>query len=118
MWGAVSALVPAASASKLRVASVKAAGQQSIQCGGRVKDSSFSYRAREGDLLSEIAQRFNVSVKALRQWNRNQIGKRLKPGQRLRSTWVSGYPRRNQVRGRVKPSISLGFLLIRCLTLT
>ncbi len=65
-------------------------GQHLIIKGGKRikkpnrKTRTVHYKVRKGDSLSGIAQRFNVSVKALRQWNRNQIGKYLKPGQRLK----------------------------------
>ena len=43
---------------------------------------SFSYRVRRGDSLDLIAQRFDVSVKELRRWNRLS-GPHLQPGQQL-----------------------------------
>lgn len=45
--------------------------------------SSVSYRVRQGDSLSRIAQRFRVSVSDLKKWNALP-GKYLQPGQRLR----------------------------------
>ena len=45
--------------------------------------NTVSYRVKRGDSLSRIAQRFNVSVNELKQWNRLP-GKYLQPGQRLK----------------------------------
>ncbi len=45
---------------------------------------SVNYTVRSGDSLYLIARRFNVSIPELRKWNNKQLGKYLKPGQRLR----------------------------------
>lgn len=41
------------------------------------------YSARQGDSYAGIAQRFNVSLKQLRQWNRIDLNRYLQPGDRL-----------------------------------
>jgi membrane-bound lytic murein transglycosylase D len=42
-----------------------------------------TYQVRRGDTLSEIADRFNVSVTQLRTWNRIRSATSLKAGQRI-----------------------------------
>lgn len=41
------------------------------------------YTVRKGDSLSRISQKFNVSIRNLRQWNSLPRGKYLQPGQKL-----------------------------------
>jgi peptidoglycan lytic transglycosylase D len=41
------------------------------------------YIVRKGDSLSLISRKFNVSITNLRKWNANQMGKYLRPGQKL-----------------------------------
>ena len=43
-----------------------------------------SYRVREGDSLSEISQKFRVSVSDLREWNALTEGHYIHPGQQLK----------------------------------
>jgi membrane-bound lytic murein transglycosylase D len=45
--------------------------------------SRMTYQVRRGDTLSEIAERFNVSVAQLRSWNRIGSSNSLKAGQRI-----------------------------------
>jgi len=45
--------------------------------------SRMTYQVRRGDTLSEIADRFNVSVAQLRSWNRIGSASSLKAGQRI-----------------------------------
>jgi membrane-bound lytic murein transglycosylase D len=45
--------------------------------------SRMTYQVRRGDTLSEIAERFNVSVAQLRSWNRIGSTNSLKAGQRI-----------------------------------
>jgi membrane-bound lytic murein transglycosylase D len=42
-----------------------------------------TYKVRSGDTLSEIAERFNVSVNQLMTWNRLRTSSALRAGQRL-----------------------------------
>ncbi len=42
------------------------------------------YTVRKGDSLYRIARRFGISMRDLRQWNRDRIRGTLKPGQRLK----------------------------------
>jgi membrane-bound lytic murein transglycosylase D len=42
-----------------------------------------TYKVRRGDTLSEIADRFNVSVRELMTWNRLRQSSSLRTGQRL-----------------------------------
>jgi membrane-bound lytic murein transglycosylase D len=42
-----------------------------------------TYQVRRGDTLSEIADRFNVSVQQLRSWNQIRQSGSLKAGQRI-----------------------------------
>ncbi len=48
---------------------------------GKVR--KISYRARSGDSYARIAQKFNVSLAQLQRWNRIDLNKYLKPGDRL-----------------------------------
>lgn len=45
---------------------------------------AINYKVREGDSLSRIAARFNVTTKEIRGWNELDLAKYLQPGQRLR----------------------------------
>jgi membrane-bound lytic murein transglycosylase D len=45
---------------------------------------SVRYIVRKGDSLSLISLKFNVSITNLRKWNANQMGKYLRPGQKLK----------------------------------
>ena len=45
--------------------------------------SRMTYQVRRGDTLSEIAERFNVSVAQLRTWNRIGSAESLRAGQRI-----------------------------------
>jgi membrane-bound lytic murein transglycosylase D len=47
------------------------------------ESSRLTYQVRQGDTLSQIAERFNVSVKQLRAWNQMQRSSSLRAGQRL-----------------------------------
>jgi len=38
------------------------------------------YRVKRGDTLQQIAERFDVSIGALRSWNRRVRGDRIHPG--------------------------------------
>jgi LysM repeat protein len=38
------------------------------------------YRVKRGDTLERIAERFDVSIEALRSWNRRVRGDRIHPG--------------------------------------
>ena len=55
--------------------------------GGRAtpaaESSRMTYQVRRGDTLSEIADRFNVSVQQLRSWNQIRQSGSLKAGQRI-----------------------------------
>jgi len=42
-----------------------------------------TYKVRNGDTLSEIADRFNVSVAQLRGWNNLQTSSKIRAGQHL-----------------------------------
>ena len=42
-----------------------------------------TYKVRRGDTLSEIADKFNVSVRELMTWNRLRESSSLRTGQRL-----------------------------------
>jgi membrane-bound lytic murein transglycosylase D len=42
-----------------------------------------TYKVRRGDTLSEIADRYNVSVRQLMTWNRLRQSSSLRTGQRL-----------------------------------
>ena len=45
---------------------------------------SVRYIVRKGDSLSLISRKFNVSITSLRKWNANNMGKYLRPGQKLK----------------------------------
>lgn len=90
LWGIArknSVTVPAlASANGLGPKSQIIAGQRLTIPGGTAPASDasrMSYQVRRGDTLSEIAERFNVSVAQLRSWNRIGSAKSLKAGQRI-----------------------------------
>lgn len=50
---------------------------------GISRQQRLQYRVRKGDSLARIAQRFNVTVSNLRNWNSLPKGKYLQPGQKL-----------------------------------
>jgi membrane-bound lytic murein transglycosylase D len=50
---------------------------------GSSGSSQTTYKVRRGDTLSEIASRYNVSVRQLMSWNRLRHSSSLKAGQRL-----------------------------------
>ncbi|HIQ54681.1 MAG TPA: LysM peptidoglycan-binding domain-containing protein, partial [Pseudomonas pachastrellae] len=49
--------------------------------GGSSNTRRVAYTVRSGDSLYTIAQRFNVDVDKIRDWN--QLGRYLQPGQQL-----------------------------------
>jgi membrane-bound lytic murein transglycosylase D len=54
--------------------------------GGKVppgESARMTYKVRNGDTLSEIADRFNVSVRQLRGWNNLQTSSKIRAGQHL-----------------------------------
>jgi membrane-bound lytic murein transglycosylase D len=59
-------------------------GSASAGKPGAAKESTrMTYQVRNGDTLSEIADRFNVSVTQLKSWNRMRQSTSLKAGQKL-----------------------------------
>jgi len=59
-------------------------GGGSARDSGSDKESTrMTYQVRRGDTLSEIADRFNVSVTQLKSWNRLRQSSSLKAGQKL-----------------------------------
>ena len=50
---------------------------------GDKETSKVTYKVRRGDTLSEIADRFDVSVRELMTWNRLRQSSSLRAGQRL-----------------------------------
>ena len=92
LWGVArkyGVTVPAlASANDLGSKSELVAGQRLTIPGGSgaaaaSESSRMTYQVRRGDTLSEIADRFNVSVKQLRSWNRIGSTSSLKAGQHI-----------------------------------
>ena len=53
------------------------------QGGGSGDSNRLTYKVRRGDTLSEIADKFNVSVRELMTWNRLRESSSLRTGQRL-----------------------------------
>lgn len=51
--------------------------------GGASADNRMTYKVKRGDTLSEIADRFNVSVRELMTWNRLRQSSTLRTGQKL-----------------------------------
>jgi membrane-bound lytic murein transglycosylase D len=51
--------------------------------GSRRESSTVTYRVRRGDTLGEIADKFNVSVRDLRAWNKLSPSSPLQQGQKL-----------------------------------
>ena len=47
------------------------------------RSSKLTYKVRRGDTLSEIADRYNVTVRELMTWNRLRQSSSLRTGQRL-----------------------------------
>jgi LysM repeat protein len=47
------------------------------------ESSRMTYKVRRGDTLTEIAQRFNVSVQQLKAWNQIRQSSSLKAGQKI-----------------------------------
>lgn len=65
-------------------ARLKIPGGGTGAAGSASKDSAhMTYTVRRGDTLSEIADRFNVSVRELMSWNRLRQSSALRTGQRL-----------------------------------
>jgi membrane-bound lytic murein transglycosylase D len=59
-------------------------GKGSSQSSGSSRESTrMTYKVRHGDTLSEIADKFNVSVRELMTWNRLRESSSLRAGQRL-----------------------------------
>ena len=92
LWGVArkhGVTVPAlASANGLSADSQLAAGARlEIPGAGRGappgETSRVTYKVRSGDTLSEIAQRFNVSVRQLMSWNNLRSSSSLRAGQRI-----------------------------------
>jgi len=50
---------------------------------GATEPTRVTYQVRKGDTLSEIAEKFNVSVRQLMTWNRIRHSTSLRAGQRL-----------------------------------
>jgi membrane-bound lytic murein transglycosylase D len=51
--------------------------------GSSNESTRMTYQVRRGDTLSEIAEKFNVSVRQLMTWNRLRQSSSLRTGQRL-----------------------------------
>jgi membrane-bound lytic murein transglycosylase D len=93
LWGVArknGVSVPAlASANGLSTASELVAGHKLKIPGGKggatapAESSRMSYKVRSGDTLSEIAEKFNVSVRELMAWNQLRQTTSLRAGQRL-----------------------------------
>ncbi len=59
-------------------------GAATLAASGSAKESSrVTYKVKRGDTLSEIADRFDVSVRELMTWNRLRQSSSLRAGQRL-----------------------------------
>ncbi len=59
-------------------------GSGSSRDSSSAKESTrMTYQVRRGDTLSEIADKFNVSVTQLKSWNRLRQSTSLKAGQKL-----------------------------------
>jgi membrane-bound lytic murein transglycosylase D len=50
---------------------------------GSREGAAMTYQVRRGDTLSQIAEKFNVSVRQLMTWNRMRQSTSLRAGQRL-----------------------------------
>ena len=48
-----------------------------------LRNQRITYRVRKGDSLYKIAQRFRVSIRQIRNWNRLRKNAYLRPGQQL-----------------------------------
>jgi membrane-bound lytic murein transglycosylase D len=92
LWGIArkhGVTVPAlASANGLSTTSTLTAGArlEIPGAGGKVppgETARMTYKVRSGDTLSEIADRFNVSVRQLRGWNNLQTSSKIRAGQHL-----------------------------------
>lgn len=63
-------------------------GEEAMQAAAATgpgdRTESVTYRVRQGDSLARIAQRFNVRVREIKEWNNIQPGSYLQPGQQLR----------------------------------
>ena len=58
-------------------------GSGSVAAASSPDSTRLTYQVRQGDTLSEIADRFNVSVSQLKSWNKLQRATSLRAGQRL-----------------------------------
>lgn len=61
-------------------------GKPSMSVSQSAISRNITYRVRSGDSLSRIANRFNVSIQEIVQWNNLQGKKYLQPGQKLKLT--------------------------------
>lgn len=62
---------------------VPGAGAASAPAAPAAESSRMTYQVRRGDTLTQIAQRFNVSVEQLKAWNQIRQASSLKAGQKI-----------------------------------
>jgi membrane-bound lytic murein transglycosylase D len=62
---------------------VPGAGAASAPASPAAESSRMTYQVRRGDTLTQIAQRFNVSVEQLKAWNQIRQASSLKAGQKI-----------------------------------
>jgi membrane-bound lytic murein transglycosylase D len=60
----------------------RSSGSSSTSASSR-ESARLTYQVRQGDTLSEIADKFNVSVSQLKSWNKLRQSASLRTGQRL-----------------------------------
>ena len=84
-WNGMSPRDPLFPGQRLVIWTKKNAGLQNNLAAppSSARRQKIHYRVRKGDSLARIAQRFRVTVRKLRRWNRLPKGKYLQPGQRL-----------------------------------
>jgi membrane-bound lytic murein transglycosylase D len=75
----LSAQAPLRAGMKLKIPSVSGRSPAATTAQG----SRTTYKVKSGDTLSEIAERFNVTVRELMTWNRLRTSSSLRAGQRL-----------------------------------
>ena len=63
--------------------SATASAQPTSPLPTSLRNQRITYRVRKGDSLYKIAQRFRVSIRQIRNWNRLRKNAYLRPGQQL-----------------------------------
>ncbi len=75
-------------------ASAKENSSKTVAAAPKASSSGGNYKVKPGESLWTIAQKNNVSVKDLKRWNGDSLGKHLKAGQRIKIVKGTGTSKR------------------------